>query len=229
MLKVENITKIYHTPNKQVRALDEVSLHVDSGEFVAVEGPSGSGKSTLLLTAGSLLTPDEGQILIGGQNPYALSSDERTKFRAEKIGFVFQQFHLIPYLSVLENILTPSILTKGENTHEEAMQLIGRFGLTERVHHVLAELSTGERQRTALARAFINSPNLILADEPTGNLDRENAEIVIESLVEFANTGGSVFLVTHDASAVQYAHCILRTEGCGMIKTIITAPFFLTP
>jgi ABC-type lipoprotein export system ATPase subunit len=213
VLKVENITKIYHTLNKQVRALDEVSLHVDSGEFVAVEGPSGSGKSTLLLTAGSLLTPDEGQILIGGQNPYALSSDERAKFRAEKIGFVFQQFHLIPYLSVLENILTPSILTKGENTHESAMRLIERFGLTERVHHVLAELSTGERQRTALARAFINSPNLILADEPTGNLDRENAEIVIESLVEFANIGGSVFLVTHDAYAVQYATRILHLEN----------------
>lgn len=213
VLKVENITKIYHTPNKQVRALDEVSLQVNSGEFVAVEGPSGSGKSTLLLTAGSLLTPDEGQILIDGQNPYALSSNKRAKFRAEKIGFVFQQFHLIPYLSVLENILTPSILTKGENTHEDAMQLIGRFGLTERVHHVLAELSTGERQRTALARAFINSPNLILADEPTGNLDRENAEIVIESLVEFANRGGSVFLVTHDASAVQYATRTLHLEN----------------
>lgn len=107
MLKVENITKIYHTPNKQVRTLNEVSLYVNSGEFVVVEGPSGSGKSTLLLTAGSLLTPDEGQILIDGQNPYALSSNKRAKFRTEKIGFVFQQFHLIPYLSVLENILTP--------------------------------------------------------------------------------------------------------------------------
>ena len=216
VLKVENITKIYHTPNKQVRALDEVSLQVNSGEFVAVEGPSGSGKSTLLLTAGSLLTPDEGQILIDGQNPYALSSNERAKFRAEKIGFVFQQFHLIPYLSVLENILTPSILTKGKNTHESAMRLIERFGLTERVHHVLAELSTGERQRTALARAFINSPNLILADEPTGNLDRENAEIVIESLVEFANTGGSVLLVTHDAYAVQHATKTLHLENGSM-------------
>jgi ABC-type lipoprotein export system ATPase subunit len=213
MLEVKNIMKIYHTPNKQVRALDEVSLHVDSGEFVAVEGPSGSGKSTLLLISGSLLAPDEGQILIGGQNPYALSSDERAKFRTEKIGFVFQQFHLIPYLSVLENILTPSILTMGENTHESAMRLIERFGLTERMHHVLAELSTGERQRTALARAFINSPNLILADEPTGNLDRQNAEIVIESLVEFAKSGGSVFLVTHDAFAVQYATRTLHLEN----------------
>ena len=213
MFKVENVTKIYHTPNKQIKALDEVSLQVNTGEFVVVEGPSGSGKSTLLLTAGSLLTPDEGQILIDGQDPYALSSDERAKFRAEKIGFVFQQFHLIPYLSVLENILTPSILTKGKNSHEDAVQFIERFGLTERVHHVLSELSTGERQRTALARAFINSPNLILADEPTGNLDRENAEIVIKSLVEFANMGGSVFLVTHDAYAVQYANRSLLLEN----------------
>ena len=205
MLDVKNITQIYKTPNQQVKALDAVSLQVDAGEFVAVEGPSGSGKSTLLLTAGSLLTPDEGHIRIKDQNPYALSSNERAKFRAETIGFVFQQFHLIPYLSVLENILTPSILTNGKNHHDNAMRLIERLGLTGRVHHVLAELSTGERQRTALARALINSPNLILADEPTGNLDRENAEIVIKSLVEFVNMGGSVLLVTHDAYALQYA------------------------
>lgn len=213
MLDVKNITKIYHKPNKEVRALDGVSLNVASGEFVAVEGPSGSGKSTLLFAAGSLLAPDEGQILIDGQNPYALSFDNRAKFRAEKIGFVFQQFHLIPYLSVLENILTPSILMKVENTRERAMQLIERFGLTERAHHILAELSTGERQRTALARAFMNSPNVVLADEPTGNLDRENAEIVIKSLAEFAGTGGSVLLVTHDMYAVQHATKTLRLEN----------------
>jgi ABC-type lipoprotein export system ATPase subunit len=204
MLEVENITKIYQMPNKQVKALDAVSLQVNKGEFVAVEGPSGSGKSTLLLTAGSLLTPDEGQIRIDGQNLYTLSDNERAKFRAETIGFVFQQFHLIPYLSVLENILTPSILTNRNNAHENALRLIERLGLTGRMHHVLAELSTGERQRTAMARAFINSPHLILADEPTGNLDKENAKIVIQSLVDFAKTGGSVLLVTHDAYAVQY-------------------------
>ncbi len=213
MLSAENITKVYRKPEKEVRALDGVSLNVDSGEFVAVEGPSGSGKSTLLFTAGSLLAPDDGQILIDGRNPYALSFDERARFRAEEIGFVFQQFHLIPYLTVLENILTPSILLKAENPHENAVQLIERFGLTERVHHVLAELSTGERQRTALARAFINSPSLILADEPTGNLDRENAEIVIRSLVEFAETGGSVLLVTHDAYAVRHATKTLYLEN----------------
>ena len=213
MLDVKNITKIYHNPNKEVRALDGVSLNVASGEFVAVKGPSGSGKSTLLFAVSSLLAPDEGQILIDGQNPYALSFDERAKFRAEKIGFVFQQFHLIPYLSVLENILMPSILMKVGNTHERAMQLIERFGLTERVHHVLAELSTGERQRTALARAFMNSPNVIFADEPTGNLDTKNAEIVIKSLAEFASTGGSVLLVTHDVYAAQYATKTLHLEN----------------
>ena len=213
VLNVENITKLYRKQEKEIRALDSVSLNVNTGEFVAVEGPSGSGKSTLLFTAGSLLAPDDGQVLIDGQNPYALSFDQRAKFRAEKIGFVFQQFHLIPYLTVLENILTPSILLKAENPHDSAMQFIERFGLTDRVHHVLAELSTGERQRTALARAFINSPSVILADEPTGNLDRENAEIVIGSLVEFVNAGGSVLLVTHDAHAAQYATRILRLDN----------------
>jgi ABC-type lipoprotein export system ATPase subunit len=213
VLSVENITKVYRKSEKEVRALDGVSLGVNSGEFVAVAGPSGSGKSTLLFAAGSLLAPDDGQILIDDRNPYAMSFDERAKVRAERIGFVFQQFHLIPYLTVLENILTPSILLKAENPHARAMQLIERFGLTDRVHHILAELSTGERQRTALARALINSPGLILADEPTGNLDRENAEIVIKSLVEFAQTGGSVLLVTHDAYAVQYATRTLHLEN----------------
>ena len=213
VLSVENITKVYRKPEKEIRALDGVSLNVDSGEFVAVEGPSGSGKSTLLFTAGSLLAPDEGQVLIDGRNPYALSFDQRAKFRAEKVGFVFQQFHLIPYLTVLENILTPSILLDTKNPYDRAMQFIERFGLTDRIHHVLAELSTGERQRTALARAFINSPSVILADEPTGNLDRENAEIVVGSLVEFADTGGSVLLVTHDAYAVQYASKTLHLEN----------------
>jgi len=213
VLSVENITKVYRKPEKEIRALDGVSLNVDSGEFVAVEGPSGSGKSTLLFTAGSLLAPDEGQVLIDSRNPYALSFDQRAKFRAEKVGFVFQQFHLIPYLTVLENILTPSILLDTKNPHDRAMQFIERFGLTDRIHHVLAELSTGERQRTALARAFINSPSVILADEPTGNLDRENAEIVIRSLVEFADAGGSVLLVTHDAHAVQYATKTLHLEN----------------
>ena len=205
MLHVKNATKIYRNPNEQVRAVDQVSLSVSSGEFVAVEGPSGSGKSTLLFVAGSLLAPDEGEILTNGQNPYTLSPDERAKFRAENVGFVFQQFHLMPYLSVLENILTPSILVNAEDTHNRAMQLIERFSLTKRIGHVLAELSTGERQRTALARAFMNSPKLILADEPTGNLDKENAEVVIKSLAEFAGTGGSVLLVTHDVRAAEHA------------------------
>lgn len=213
MLSIQNISKVYRKSEKEIRALDCVSLNVNSGEFVAVEGPSGSGKSTLLFAAGSLLAPDEGQILIEGRNPYAMSFDERARVRAERIGFVFQQFHLIPYLTVLENILTPSILLRAENPHEKAMQLIECFGLTERIHHTLAELSTGERQRTALARALINSPGLILADEPTGNLDRENAEIVIKSLVEFAETGGSVLLVTHDAYAVKYATRTLHLEN----------------
>ena len=195
-----------------MRALDGVSVSVDSGEFVAIQGPSGSGKSTLLFAAGSLLTPDGGQVLIDGRDPYTLSADERARFRAEKIGFVFQQFHLIPYLSVLENILMPSVLMKSENSEKKAGELIERFGLAERNHHVLAELSIGEQQRTALARAFMNSPKVILADEPTGNLDRENAEIVIRSLAEFASKGVAVLLVTHDSYATQYASRILHLE-----------------
>jgi ABC-type lipoprotein export system ATPase subunit len=178
-----------------------------------VQGPSGCGKTTLLLAAGGLQVPDGGRVTVAGQDLFALSSEERAGFRAAKIGFVFQQFHLIPYLSVLDNVLAPSLASPSPDNRARARELIARFGLTERADHVPAALSTGERQRAALARALLNKPQLLLADEPTGNLDADNGRLVLGYLADFAKEGGAVLLVTHDLRVAEYAHRIVRLQN----------------
>jgi len=199
------LSKSFAGPDGQVHAVAGVSLAVEAGEFVAVRGPSGCGKTTLLLAAGALLAPDEGEVRIAGENPYRLSPEQRAGFRAERIGFVFQQFHLVPYLDVLDNILVPALASASADRQQRAEELAARFGLGDRLHHVPSQLSTGERQRTALARALLNEPKLVLADEPTGNLDGDNARAVLAALSEFAHSGGAVLLVTHDPLAAEHA------------------------
>ncbi len=205
MLVGENLSKTYAGPKGPVHALEGVSLHVESGEFVGVRGPSGCGKSTLLLAAGGLLVPDAGAIRVDGQALYALSAAQRARVRSTTIGFVFQQFHLVPYLSVIDNVLAPSWAASEPGLRERAVELIRHFGLEPRIDHVPSELSTGERQRTAMARALLNRPKLLLADEPTGNLDAESAEAVLGYMTEFARDGGAVLMVTHEPTAA--AHC----------------------
>jgi len=178
---------------------------------VVLQGPSGCGKTTALLMAGGLLSPDSGLVSVTEQNPYALTANERAAFRARTIGFVFQQFHLVPYLSVLDNVLAPCIAADvQDDSCGRADSLIERFGLAHRKSHLPGELSSGERQRTALARALLNKPPLLLADEPTGNLDQENAEAVLGHMKEFAESGGAVLLVTHDERAIPFAHRVVR-------------------
>jgi ABC-type lipoprotein export system ATPase subunit len=213
LLNLENVTREFEGPSETVKALDGVSLSVGAGEFVAVEGPSGCGKTTLLLTAGGLLRPSAGEVVVDGKTLGRLSPDGRSRLRAEAIGFVFQQFHLVPYLSVFENILAPSLAVSHAEAVERAHALIAHFQLEHRMHHTPAALSTGERQRTALARALLHRPRLLLADEPTGNLDETNAGIVMGYLVEFARNGGAVLLVTHDRRAAQSATRSLRMEN----------------
>jgi len=205
LLHIDELKKAYRAAGKGVRAVDGFSLSVAAGEFVAVRGPSGCGKTTLLLAAGGLLRPDAGRVTIAGQDPYALSAEERARFRATHVGFVFQQFHLVPYLTVLENVLAAAIARPAADARERAEGLLASFGLADRAAHVPAELSTGERQRAALARALLNQPKVILADEPTGNLDPASAEVVLGRLKEFAGQGGAVLLVTHDPLAAEYA------------------------
>jgi len=212
LLEIRNASKAYVGKSGSVQALDNLSLELGKGDFVAVQGESGCGKTTLLLTAGGLQAPDRGEILIGGQEPYALSPGRRAELRAQQLGFVFQQFHLVPYLSVLENVLTAAMATHGAEAGPRACELLDRLGLAHRAAHVPGQLSTGERQRTALARALFNRPKVILADEPTGNLDRANAVVVLEQLREFARAG-AVLLVTHDEHALEYAQRVVRMEA----------------
>jgi len=219
MLRITHLSKLYQGPQGTVQALDGVSLAVEPGEFVAIQGPSGCGKTTLLLAAGALLRPSGGRVLLNGKDPYALSAERRARIRAESIGFVFQQYHLVPYLSVLDNVLAPSLAMPRPEARARAQELVARFGLTERIHHLPAQLSTGERQRTALARALLNRPGLLLADEPTGNLDADNSEMVLHYLAEFAQEGGAVLLVTHDTGAARYAGRVLQLTNGKLLQT----------
>lgn len=219
-LELEELSKSFKSGSNQVHAVDGVSLTVEAGEFLAIKGPSGCGKSTLLLMVGGLLSPDSGRVLIEGADPYALSTDQRAHFRSTQIGFVFQQFHLVPYLNVLDNVLVPAIATGLSNANDRAHELIASFGLEHRLHHTPAELSTGEKQRVALARALFHHPKVLLADEPTGNLDSENSEIVLQALSQFAKDGGCVLMVTHDDQAVKSAQRVLGINAGRLINEV---------
>jgi len=213
ILELRDVQKHFRRPDGVVQAMEGVSLRIGAGEFVAVQGPSGSGKTTLLMAAGVLMQPDSGTVVIAGEEPYRLSAEQRAGFRAAHIGFVFQQFHLVRYLNVLDNVLTAALALPAADAKERASKLIERFGLASRVDHVPSELSTGERQRVALARALLNRPKLLLADEPTGNLDEENGRLVLDCLAGFAKEGGAVLLVTHDPKVAQVSHRALRMEN----------------
>ena len=201
MIRLEHVSKLY--PAKAaagggaIRALDDFSLRVEPGEWIAVMGPSGSGKSTLVNLIGCLDSPSSGQIRLDGENVAGLSSSALTRIRAEKIGFVFQQFHLIPYLSALENVMLAQYF-HSMTDEQEARDALARVGLKDRADHLPAQLSGGEQQRVCIARALINDPKIILADEPTGNLDAANEEIVLRLLRTFHAQGRTIVMVTHD-------------------------------
>lgn len=222
MLEFENVSRKFRGPEGDVSALRDASLHIAPGELVAVQGPSGCGKTTLLLVAGTLLRPTQGDVLLDGQKPYALNANQRSIFRSRTVGFVFQQFHLVPYLSVRENVLAPSAALPSSDASSRADELIKHFGLGHRAKHLPSQLSSGERQRTALARALLNRPKLILADEPTGNLDPESAEVVASYLSEFVRDGGAVLLVTHDARAAVYADRTLHMRAGELDRDPVT-------
>lgn len=200
LLALKNVNKIYRRRGGHtVAAMRDVSMELVAEKFTVVRGPSGSGKTTLLLAAGGLLAPDNGDVMVNGTNLYALSAEERAKFRARNIGYVFQQFHLVPYLSVVDNVLVPALAYHEEGLRERAETLVSTFGLAHRRDHPPSELSTGERQRVALARALLHNPRVLLADEPTGNLDDKNAAVVIAHLESFVKQGGAVLVATHDS------------------------------
>lgn len=225
ILALRGVTKAYAKDGGAVTVLREATLALEPGAFVALRGPSGAGKSTLLWIAGTLLAPDAGEVELAGQRPYALAQEARARLRAKEVGFVFQQFHLVPYLDVRENVLAATVATGGDRDAAErrAAELIERFGLTGRTHHLPSELSTGERQRTALARALLNEPRLLLADEPTGNLDTVQADAVLTCLSDFAKQGGAVLMVTHSQESAARAERTWSLSD-GRIVEAVSAP-----
>jgi lipoprotein-releasing system ATP-binding protein len=199
-LVVDEIVKEYPTPREPLRVLSGVSLRLRRGENLAIVGPSGSGKSTLLSIIGTLEPPTSGQVRLAGQDPFALDEAALAAFRSREIGFVFQEHHLLPQCTVLENVLVPFLADGAARPadREQAEKLLTRVGLAERLDHRPAELSGGERQRVAIARALVRGPTLLLADEPTGNLDRTTAQSITELLLELQRGGNTILVVvTH--------------------------------
>ena len=211
MLVVENLSKEYRTPRGALPILSGVSLSLNRGDAVAVMGPSGSGKSTLLYILGALEPPTSGVVTLDGRNPFALGERELATFRNREVGFLFQDHCLLPQCSVLENVLTPTLVARGggEDYGGRARSLLEQVGLAERIHHRPAELSGGEKQRAALARALMMRPTLLLCDEPTGNLDQKAAERVASLLLELHRAQETVLVVvTHSPELA--AHFPLR-------------------
>ena len=201
MIRLNNVSRFYPAKTEAaggvIRALDDFTLRVEPGEWIAVMGPSGSGKSTLVNLIGCLDSPSIGEIWLDGENVAHLNTGELTRVRAEKVGFIFQQFHLIPYLSALENVMLAQYF-HSMTDESEALAALDRVGLKDRAGHLPAQLSGGEQQRVCIARALINDPKIILADEPTGNLDAVNEEIVLRLLRELHQQGRTIVMVTHD-------------------------------
>ena len=221
MLELQEITRSFAGPRGKVDVLCGIDLRLERGEFVAVRGASGCGKSTLLLTAGGLLAPDAGRVLLDGQDLYQLRPDERATRRGRQIGFVFQQFHLVAYLSVRDNILAAAAAAPLADADRRADALLEDLGLAQRRDHKPAALSVGERQRVALARAMLHRPALILADEPTGNLDARNGQRVLDALAAYAREGGAVLLVTHDERAGRLAGRVLDLRDGRLLEQAI--------
>ncbi len=211
-MRLETVSKSYLHRGKTVAALDEASLEIAPGDFVAVVGPSGSGKSTLLLVLGGMLSPSAGKVSLNGDSLYDLSPNERAELRRRKIGFVFQTFNLVPYLTALENVQIPLYLAGLEEIaqKERATSLLTRVGLGDRLDHKPPELSIGQQQRVALARVLANDPEIILADEPTGNLDPETGGQILDLLEEMNREGRTIVMVTHDPRAAARAKRVLR-------------------
>jgi putative ABC transport system ATP-binding protein len=213
VIRTENLTRTYTVGNSIVNALRGANIEVRTGEFVALMGPSGSGKSTMMHLLGCLDTPTAGRYLLEERDVSTLSKDERARVRNNRIGFIFQTFNLLPRLSALENVQLPLLYGRpnGDAT-QRASQALERVGLIQRAHHRPTELSGGERQRVAISRALVTDPALILADEPTGNLDSKTGADVMRLLVELCTEGRTILMVTHDANVAAHAGRILHMQ-----------------
>lgn len=216
MITAKQIGKTYRKDNKDIVVIDNLSLSIPAGDFLAIVGSSGSGKSTLLMMLGGMMAPSKGSIWIDDDSLYDLTVEGRASLRQKKIGFVFQTFHLIPYLTALQNVQLPLMVSRSseKEQQERAQSLLERMGLKDRTHHKPSELSVGQQQRVALARMLANDPTIILADEPTGNLDPRTAQEMVDFLSELNREKRTVILVTHDqkvAKSAKHIHTLRPT------------------
>jgi putative ABC transport system ATP-binding protein len=219
IIETKGLTKIYHMGTVEVRALHGVNVRVKSGEFVALMGPSGSGKSTLLHLLSCLDTPTEGTYRLEGQDVNGLSDDERSYVRNMRVGIVFQDFNLLPRLEALENVVLPLLYRRHvEGTGPLAKDALDRVGLSMRIHHRPAELSGGERQRVAIARAMVTNPAILLADEPTGNLDSVSGEEILRLLASLHAEGRTILMVTHSEYASSYAERVISMRDGQIVE-----------
>ena len=220
VIQLENITKSYFMGKTALPVLHGISLTIEKNEFVALMGPSGSGKSTLMNILGCLDTPTSGKYLINGTDASAATDNELAHIRNKEIGFVFQSFNLLPRLTAFENVALPLIYAgmKKAEREKRTLEKIEAVGLTERMKHKPNELSGGQNQRVAFARALVNNPSIILADEPTGNLDSKTSKEIMELLVEIHRLGNTVILVTHEEDIAAYAHRLIRLKD-GLIES----------
>jgi putative ABC transport system ATP-binding protein len=220
MFELRDVTKVYKKRQQEVIAFRAASLQIANGEYVAVVGPSGSGKTTLLSLLGGMLSPDQGQVLFQGESLYDLPVAQRTERRRMQIGFVFQTFNLVPYLTALQNVQVPLFLAgvpQAEHA-DRAAELLEKVGLGNRLDHKPCELSTGQQQRVALARTLANNPKLILADEPTGNLDPDSRAAVLAMFEQFVQEGRTIVMVTHDPAAAARAGRQLRLSNGDILE-----------
>lgn len=220
IIHLEQIRKSYFMGRQEVSVLKGLNLDIDKNEYVALMGPSGSGKSTLMNILGCLDSPTAGRYILNGQDVSKMEDDDLAEVRNKEIGFVFQQFNLMPRLTALENVALPLVyagISKRQRT-EIAMEVIRKVGLEERSHHKPNELSGGQNQRVAIARALVNSPSLILADEPTGNLDTKTSIEIMEIFGKIQASGNTVLLVTHEEDIANHAHRIVRLRD-GVIES----------
>jgi len=214
ILDVYKLTKSYYNGQKKLTVLDEISFSLEKGDTFSIVGPSGSGKTTLLGLCAGLDLPSSGSVSLGGHELFSLSEDQRAEIRNRQVGFIFQSFQLIPTLTALENIMVPMELNGIKGARGRARDLLERVDLTPREHHYPAQLSGGEQQRVSLARAFANNPGILFADEPTGNLDEETSEKVVNMIFDLNQENGTTLvLVTHDLDLARQTKRIIRLKG----------------
>lgn len=220
VIRLENVNKIYETAGIKTHALKDINLTIYEGEFVAIMGASGSGKTTLMNIMGCLDTPTSGKYYLMGKDVSTLDDDHLSEIRNRYIGFVFQQFFLIPYLTAYENILVPVIYSKYnfKEKEKEAEEILEKIGLKDKKNHKPNQLSGGQQQRVAIGRALINNPELILADEPTGALDSKTAKEIMKIFVELNNSGKTIVLITHDPNIASYARRIVKISDGKIIS-----------